>query len=342
MRATRLSIEKGTYMAHAIETHNGESFAAFRNEPAWHGLGTVFTDRLSTREMLDTAHLSNWDVRLEDTDIPQGYKSVAPYFRVVRTNPITNQNEILAYVGDKYRTYQNEQLFDFGDALLDGGAEWESAGSIKDGRVVFGSLKINRELVLDPQVANDKTESYILVTSSHDGSGSITALVTPVRVVCQNTLGIALQGAKQKFSARHTNGTQSRVEDARAVLGLADKYFDKFDAMAKELFEASITDAQFDKLYEQIYPKSADMSKGALTLWDKKFDLTRALYLNAPTNATITGTKWGALNALTERIDYYRGKDNEPLSEGMLSAASGFEAGIASEKAKILEAVIAL
>jgi len=326
-------------MAHAIETHDGVSFAAFRTTPAWHGLGTVFTERLTTKEMLDSAHLSNWNVRLEDIEIPAGYRPVSENFRVVRTNPITNQNEILAYVGDKYRTYQNEQLFDFGDNLLDGGAEWESAGSIKDGRVVFGSLKIDRELILDPQGANDKTVSYVLVTSSHDGSGSITALVTPVRVVCQNTLGIALQGAKQKFSARHTQGTTSRVEDARQVLGLADKYFTKFDEVAKDLFQSPITNADFDKLYEAVYPKSKDMTKGALTLWDKKFDLTRGLYVSSPTNANIYGTKWGALNAMTERIDYYRA---ENLSEGMLAAASGFEAGIAGEKARILEAVLAL
>ena len=325
-------------VAHAIETHDGVSFAAFRNTPAWHKLGVVFNERLSTKGMLDAAHLSNWDVRLEPADIPADYKSVAPFFRVVRTNPVTAQNEILAYVGKKYRTYQNEQLFDFGDNLLDGGAEWESAGSIKDGRVVFGSLKINHEFTLDPQGANDKTESYILVTSSHDGSGSITALVTPVRVVCQNTLNLAMNTAEQKFSARHTNGTTSRVEDARRVLGLADNYFTQFESMARDLYETPITNDQFDKIFAAIYPKPADDSKASLTAWNKKFDLTRGLYLSSPTNANITGTKWGALNALTERVDYYRA-DN--LTPAMYAAASGFEAGIASEKSKILDAVLA-
>ena len=323
-------------MAHAIETHNGVSFAAFRSEPAWHGLGTVFADHLTTSEMLDTSHLSGWNVRLEDIEIPAEYRAVSTNFRVVRTNPVTAQNEILAYVGDKYRTYQNEDLFSFGDNLLDGGAEWESAGSLKDGRVVFGSLKINRELVLDPKGANDVTESYILVTSSHDGSGSITALVTPVRVVCQNTLGIALRGAKQKFSARHTLTASTRVEDARNVLGLANAYFDTFDTLAQELFEAEITNAQFDKMYEMIYPKPADDAKASLTRWNKSFDLTRGLYLSSPTNANITGTKWGALNAITERLDYYRA---DTLTEGMRAAASGFEAGMASDKARILEVV---
>ena len=323
-------------MAHAIETHNGVSFAAFRSEPAWHGLGTVFAEHLTTSEMLDTAHLSGWNVRLEDIELPAEYRAVSTNFRVVRTNPVTAQNEVLAYVGDKYRTYQNEDLFSFGDNLLDGGAEWESAGSIKDGRVVFGSLKIDRELVLDPSGANDVTDSYILVTSSHDGSGSITALVTPVRVVCQNTLGIALRGAKQKFSARHTLTASTRVDDARNVLGLADAYFDKFDALAQELFETPVSNAQFDKMYELIYPKPADDAKASLTRWSKNFDLTRGLYLSSPTNANITGTKWGALNAITERLDYYRA---DTLTEGMRAAASGFEAGMASDKARILEVV---
>ena len=147
-----------------------------------------------------------------------------------------------------------------------------------------------------------------------------------------------MRNAKQKFSARHTQGTSSRVDDARQVLGLADKYFTAFDKMAQELFASPITTAQFDSLYEAIYPKPED-AKGALTMWTKKFDVTRALYLNAPTNANITGTKWGALNALTERIDYYRA---ETLTEGMRAAASGLEAGIAGEKARILDAVLAL
>jgi len=325
-------------MSHAIEEHDGIAFAAFRTEPAWHGLGTVFNEHYTTAQMLDAAHLSGWNVRLEDIALPDGYRAVSDNFRVVRTNPVTAQNEVLAYVGDKYRTYQNEDLFSFGDNLLDGGAEWESAGSIRDGRVVFGSLKIDRTLVLDPKGANDVTESYILVTSSHDGSGSITALVTPVRVVCQNTLGIALKNAKQKFSARHTLSASTRVDDARNVLGLADAYFDKFDALAQELFQTEITNAQFDKIYEAIYPKPEADAKASLTRWSKNFDLTRGLYLSAPTNANITGTKWGALNALTERVDYYRA---ENLTEGMRAAASGFEAGIAGDKARILEVVAA-
>ena len=116
---------------------------------------------------------------------------------------------------------------------------------------------------------------------------------------------------------------------------------DEFETMARELYEAPITLAQFDKAYELVYPKPDKDSKAAITKWDKQFDLTRALYVSSPTNANITGTKWGALNALTERIDWFRNGD-KPMTEGLAAAASGFETGIQQEKARILEVVSAL
>ena len=120
-----------------------------------------------------------------------------------------------AVVGDRYRVFQNEDLFAFGDQLLDGGAAWESAGSIKQGRQVFGALRIDRDVVLDPQGISDTTETFLLVTTSHDGSAAIQALITPVRVVCQNTLNMALSGAQQTFKVRHTADTAGRVQAAR-------------------------------------------------------------------------------------------------------------------------------
>ena len=147
-------------MAHAVEIgQNGEqAFASFR-EPAWHNLGTVFTEEKSTREMLEAAYLHNWNVRLEAVPYPASYNVISPSYMVVRTNPADAGNDILATVGERYRVYQNEELFSFADNLTDGGARWESAGSIKRGRQVFGSLEIDREMVIDPQGISDKSNS---------------------------------------------------------------------------------------------------------------------------------------------------------------------------------------
>jgi phage/plasmid-like protein (TIGR03299 family) len=327
-------------MAHDLESFGSQTAFALRGTPAWHGLANTLFDAdadITTQQMLDSALLSNWNVRLEPVQYPADYRAISETFMVVRTNPADAGNDILATVGERYRVYQNEELFSFADNLTDGGARWESAGSIKRGRQVFGSLEIDREMVIDPQGISDKSKLYLLVTTSHDGSSAIQALVTPVRVVCQNTLNFALNGSKQTFKVRHTQNADGRVQQAREVLGITMAYADKWEAMSQELFETSITKQAFDTLVSNLYPAPDADSKGATTLHTKKVDLIQALYLNSPTQLGITGTAWGALNALTERLDYFR--DGRGNGEGILTSASGFEAGINAEKNRILSAV---
>ena len=122
-------------MAHELESAN--SFASFR-EPAWHGLGTVFQEEVTTEKMLELANLDGWNVRLEDVEIPSHLSSDKSYQYVVRDNPFTaNQVDVLGVVGERYVPLQNEELFTFGDAILDGGGRWETAGSLKSGRPVL-------------------------------------------------------------------------------------------------------------------------------------------------------------------------------------------------------------
>ena len=322
---------------HAVEIgQNGEqAFASFR-EPAWHGLGTVFTEEKSTREMLEAAYLHNWNVRLEPVPYPKAYNVVKPSYMVLRDNPFGNGIDVLSTVGERYRVLQNEELFYFGDALLDGG-RWETAGSIKQGRVVFGSLALERETVLDPNGVSDVVKSYLLVHTSHDGSTAVQASITPVRVVCQNTLNMALSGTKQSFKIRHTQTVGGKVTAAREALALANTYLDAFDKEAQALIAKEITKAKFDKIIEAIYPRPTEDAKGAVKKWETKLDIINGIYVGS-TNDTITGTAWGVANALTERLDWYRsarGGNNESI----LASASGFDPMINAEKNRIFKAV---
>ena len=97
-----LSNRKWVIMAHMLETNGSETaFASFR-EPAWHQLGTVFTEEVSTAKMLELAHLDNWNVRLEDVEIPSGFASDRSYSFVTRTNPFDkSQNDVLGVVGER-------------------------------------------------------------------------------------------------------------------------------------------------------------------------------------------------------------------------------------------------
>ena len=333
-------------MAHELESVNGETAFASFSEPAWHGLGTVFTEEVSTAQMLKKAKLNNWDVRLEDVEIPAGMESDKNYSFVVRDNPFIKGNkDVLGVVGERYVPLQNEDLFDFGDLMLDNGGRWETAGSIKNGRVVFGSLALERETILDPNGVSDKVNTYLLINTSHDGSIAIQASITPVRVVCANTLNLALGNrgrggsVKQSFKIRHTQTASGKVQQAREALGLANAYMDKFDELAKSMIETEISKAKFDEIILLAYPKPETDSKGSLKKWETKVDTIEQIYASATTNM-IAGTSWGAFNALTERLDWHRsGRGGN--TESILASASGFDPVITAEKNRLLQLVLA-
>jgi phage/plasmid-like protein (TIGR03299 family) len=331
-------------MAHDLETQNGKtSFASFR-EPAWHGLGTVFTEEKNTKEMLEAANLNGWNVRLEDMETPSHLTSDKKYQYVLRTNPTDNsQTDILGVVGERYHVMQNEDLFSFGDNILDGGGRWETAGAIKGGRVVFGSLALERETVLDPTGVADKIKTYLLINTSHDGSIAIQASITPVRVVCANTLNVALNrtkkkgGVKQSFKIRHTQTASGKVQVARETLGMANAYMDSFDIMAKSLFATEVNAKMFNDIILAAYPKPESDSKGAIKKWENKVDVINDIY-TGEFNGMIAGNAWGAYNALTERLDWYRSARGGS-NEAMLASASGFDPAINAEKNRLLNVV---
>jgi phage/plasmid-like protein (TIGR03299 family) len=314
-----------------------ESFASFR-EPAWHKLGTVFDHEVtSSSEMLDLAGLANWNVRLEEITLPEGYTSaLTPSFRVVRDHPTAGNPDVLGVVGARYNVYQNEEMYSFADSLLDG-ARWETGGSLKSGSVVFGSLALERETVLDPNGVSDVVKNYILVSSSHDGSTSLQASVTPVRVVCANTLAVALKGAKQTYKIRHTQSMDGKVAAAREALGLANHYLDAFEVEAKALYAKSVNDKMFNDILLAAYPKPEKDSKGSVKKWENKIDELNSIY-RGEFNGMIAGTAWGAYNALTERLDWYR-TARKGSEENIAAAASGFDVATQNEKNRLLTVV---
>jgi phage/plasmid-like protein (TIGR03299 family) len=331
-------------MAHLLESVNGETAFASLREPAWHGLGTVFNEEVSTTEMLKKAKLNSWNVRLEDVEIPTGMDSDKNYSFVVRDNPFTKGNkDVLGVVGERYVPLQNEELFDFADNILDNGGRWETAGSIKGGRIVFGSLALERETVLDPNGVSDKINTYLLVNTSHDGSIAIQASITPVRVVCANTLNLALGqrgrngSVKQSFKIRHTQTASGKVQVAREALGLANAYIDEFSLMANKMIETEVSKAKFDEIVLALYPQPKENAKGANKKWENKIDLINDIYVG-DFNNTITGTAWGVANALTERLDWYR-TGRKGKTESILASASGFDPMTNAEKNRIFKAV---
>jgi phage/plasmid-like protein (TIGR03299 family) len=273
-------------------------------------------------------------------DISGGFPQhnfITDSYLVVRDNPDSEgATDVLATVGSRYKVVQNEDLFSFAQNLHDSNPDVkiDSAGSFKNGRVVFGSWNIPTQLTLDPQGANDTTNLYLVVYTSHDGSVAVQAAITPVRVRCQNTLNFAMKRAKQSFKIRHTATVDGKIAAAREALGLSVAYFDEFSAQAQELFSREVTNAEFSKIINTLYPKPEADKKGAITKWENKVVLLDELYHNSPTNANIKGTAWGVVNALTERLDYFR--TARKANDSLAYSASGFDPVITAEKIKLL------
>jgi phage/plasmid-like protein (TIGR03299 family) len=276
--------------------------------------------------------------------IPSHLSSDKEYQYVVRTNPTDKtQTDILGVVGERYHVLQNEDLFSFGDNILDGGGRWETAGSLKGGRQVFGSLALERETVLDPNGVADVVKTYLLINTSHDGSIAIQASITPVRVVCANTLNVALNrtkkkdGVKQSFKIRHTQTANGKVAIARQTLGLANAYMDEFDKMAHAMIAKEISAKDFNDIILAAYPKPDKDTKGAVKKWENKVDVINDIY-TGEYNGMISGNAWGAFNALTERLDWYRSARGGS-NESILASASGFDPAINAEKNRLLTVV---
>ena len=312
-----------------------ESFVSVR-VPAWHNLGNVLEGHVSTAEMLNEGNLAGWNVRVEEVEVPDGYYSRKPQYRTVRTSPVNpDTTDILGYVGERYNPYQNDELFDFGDALLDGG-RWETAGSLRGGTRVFGALELDRTTDI---AGEDRITNYLLVSTSHDGTAAIQASVTPIRVVCMNTLNAALKGAKQTFKIRHTKSMSGKVQAAREALGLTHLYIDLWSEEMERLTDQIVTDIQFEQLIDSVYkPAGDDPAKAAITRFDKRKDVLWDIW-NGDTIGLFRNTGYGAYNTLNEELMWNRIGRGDNAAENLSASRSGFNPVWNTENNSLLMAV---
>jgi phage/plasmid-like protein (TIGR03299 family) len=327
-------------MPAAIANNGTIDLFASHREPAWHGLGRVFEDEVTDyADMLDLAGLNNWNVREVDVNVPGADRFAVSAKAIVAT--IGTEDVVLGVTGERYQIVQNEAAFSFLQSLHDG-ASWETAGAIKDGRVVFGSMVFDRDFVIDPSGVADNIKSYLLVYTSHDGSTGVAGGITPVRVVCQNTLNVAMGSIKQTFKIRHTASAADRMAAEAALWRQANDYMDEFEVEAQSLYSKSVTDKAFFSLVEDMFPKPEKDVKGAVTKWENRMGLFTQAWKGEP-NAGIRNTAWGALNALTEANQWGRKVRNTGNgAENFSAAGAGFDPATNAFRQKALVAVRSL
>ena len=217
---------------------NVETMFYVREKP-WHGLGTEVSEAPASLDALVYAGL-DWRVEQEKVCTEDGV--LIPGYKV---NVRSTDHAALGIVSDRYKVVQNEDAFAFTDELLGEGVVYETAGSLQKGRRTWILAKLPQRYI----ISGDEITPYLVFMNSHDGTGAIKAAMTPVRVVCQNTLNLALSTAKRSWSTVHTGNIQGKLEDARNTLLYADRYMAELGKAVDELQQIRLSDK---KVYEYI------------------------------------------------------------------------------------------
>jgi phage/plasmid-like protein (TIGR03299 family) len=271
--------------------------------PAWHGLGLIIEDAPNSADALRIAGL-DWQVKMGDAMLQ------TPDGQLIKTDKkVTYRDSDNAILGvgmsENYTIVQNNEAFAFTDELIGtGDVRYETAGSLDGGKKVWMLAQMP-----DFSVLGDKMESYLLFSNSHDGSSSVKVTMTNIRVVCQNTLQMALSGAKRQWSFVHKGDFAAKVHEAQVTLANANKYNELFVEEAERVAKMKISGEQLKKFMDFMFPIEDD---GEYTERKAKNQMyLREAFLKAHNMDDLGNIKWtayGLYNAASDFITH-----TEPL-----------------------------
>lgn len=269
---------------------NVESMFYVGREKPWHGLGTSVENAPTSRDALILAGL-DWDVIQRPVYTQDGVK-VEGYKANVRMNDAS----ILGVVTDRYKVVQNRDAFEFTDELLGSGVRYETAGSLMGGRKTWILAKLPTKYIIN----GEDITPYMVFSNTHDGSGAIKIAMTPIRVVCNNTLNLALDRAKRIWSFNHTGDIELKLEEAKETLFRAEDYMSELGKEFERLSKIKMSDATVNEYIEMLLPiddnASVTSEKNVLKLRE---DIKRR-YLYAPDLKSLGKNAYRFINAVSD------------------------------------------
>lgn len=289
-------------MAHEIET------MAYSGEAPWHKLGTRVLPDTTPDEMLIQAGL-NWNINKEGLITADSKQSVPEHYALVRSTDL----RVLGHCGKNYKPVQPSEVLKFFHEFVEtGGMKMETAGSLSHGKHIFALASIQESFVL---ANKDKVEGYLLFSSPNVAGKAMRILFTPVRVVCNNTLTMALNTASGsgEFRLHHANSFDPEI--AKAALGLAKGQLGEFEKVSEFLAEKTYKDDKvLQGYFREVFPTEA-ARKG-----HDEFSITRTaeaamnIIDRQPGAEYFPNTWWNAFNAVTYIVDHLQGRnDNNRL-----------------------------
>jgi len=322
-------------MAHNINFANGKHSFFSVKEKAWHGLGQIVDQYPTSAEAIKFAGL---DYEIEKREIfansGDQFTKIPGYFSTVRTD----NDAVLGVVGAKYEVMQNADAFTFFDCLVSGAEQikYETAGALGAGERIFITAKMPEVIRVSRK---DEIEKYIFLTTSHDGSGSIMAAFTPVRIVCNNTLNMALNNKTNAIYIKHTANAGQRLQEAGRIIHLVDETSAKLNLMFQKWATVRISDAELKKLIRLAMAPSPEIFQ-AVASADKKYEFSKQFedvcgqvfeYAQIGAGqelATTAGTLFGFYNSIT---GYYQNVNEYKTGEQKLNSIMF---GTAQERSK--------
>lgn len=268
---------------------NVENMFYVRKTP-WHGLGTRVQETPSSSEALIKAGL-DWNVvqepiYTETEELIEGYKA----------NVRDSDRKVLGVVTDRYKVIQNQEAFAFTDELLGEGVRYETAGSLQGGKKVWLLAHMPHEYI----ISGERISPYLLFSNTHDGSGAIKVALTPIRVVCQNTLNLALSQASRSWSMIHTGNIQNKLQEAKDTLFMAEKYMDNLGKEFETLRMQSMTDKQVMEFIETLLPIEDNATSQQKRNMKRLQEDMKMRYFDAPDLQDVGRNAYRFINAVSD------------------------------------------
>ena len=262
----------------------------YTREKPWHGLGTMVAEAPNSKDALRLAGL-NWKVLqkpvyTENEELVQGYKA----------NVRDTDRKVLGVVTDRYKVIQNEEAFAFTDTLLGEGVRYETAGSLQEGRRVWMLARLPREFI----IGGERISPYMVFSNTHDGSGAVKTALTPIRVVCNNTLNLALRTAKRSWSMIHTGDISGKIEEAKNTLLLADEYMTALGQEFENLRKINLSEKQVLDYIKILLPMEENYSLLQKRGVEKLRADMKMRYFDAPDLKDVGNNGYRFVNAVSD------------------------------------------
>ena len=289
-------------MAHMVET------MAYAGEVPWHGLGVPVSNDLTPAQMMEKAGL-NWQVREVDTFIEyNGSKQFTGNKCLVRET----DGRILTTVGENWNPVQNETAFEFfSDFVMEGNMEMHTAGSLKDGQMVWALAKVKDSFEL---FGGDTVESYLLFSNPHQYGKAIDVRFTPIRVVCNNTLTLSLE-SKAERSVRIGHRVEFDPSEVKQALGIAAEKLETYKDMATFLGKKRFTSDSYIEYLNTVFPRTADKKVQGKALSVDTLSRNAKLAYDSlesqPGAKFAEGSWWQAFNSVTFITDHVQGRNED-------------------------------